>query len=226
MTVSEAKEDLYQKAVSTYMHSVADNDFVRMQEIFQELGDYKDSEKYLKKCEEFLAHSVGRKITFGAYHKKELVWTVLRTDGPRCLLLADDIVDCIQFSPERDDSTWSTSILRHWLNKQFLEESFTIQERMYILLTSNQNNTDPRWDDENGPDTRDKAFVFNLMELNEYLPNIEDRAIGTWWWLRGHGCSNLNQQAVYADGTVYEGGVSGNSTDVGVRPAMWVRRKR
>ena len=165
----------------------------------------------------------GNKVSFGTYNEKELIWKVLRKDGNRRLLLAEKPVEFMSFYPERISINWSTCTLRRWLNKQFLEESFTLQERMTILLSSHRNNTDPRWDDENGPDTRDKAFVFNLRELDEYLPDQEDRAVGEWWWLRGHGCSNLNQQAVYYDGTVYPEGVSCNSKEVGVRPAIWIR---
>ena len=219
-------EELYAATVNMYIHSVADKDFFQMQEAFKQLDGYKDSEKYLKKCEDFLACRTGSKITFGKYHDTELVWTVLCTDGPRCLLLADAPVEYMPFHPERDNTPWSACLLRRWLNKQFLEEAFSFQERMNILLIPHQNNVDPRWGNENGPDTRDKAFVFNLKELDEYLPRQEDRAIGEWWWLRGHGCSNLNQQVVYKDGTIYANGVSSNAPDMGVRPAMWVRRKR
>lgn len=219
-------EELYAKATAMYMHSVADRDFLQMQEMFQSLGTYRDSEKYLKKCEYFLSCTAGNKITFGKYHGTELVWTILCTDGPRCLLLADAPVEYMYFHQERDNTPWSSCALRRWLNKQFLEEAFSLQERMNILLIPHQNNTDPRWGDENGPDTRGKAFVFNLKELDEYLPEQKDRAIGEWWWLRGHGCSNLNQQVVYKDGTIYANGVSSNAPDMGVRPAMWVRRKR
>lgn len=222
----QSVEKVYAEAVNMYVHSVADRDFDQMREMFEKLGDYKDSAKYLQKCETFLAHAEGSLVTFGKYHEKELVWKVLCTDGPRCLLLAEKPVEYMYFHEERDNTPWSACALRRWLNRQFLEESFSIQERMNILLIAHQNSVDPRWGDANGPDTRDKAFVFNLKELDEYLPKQEDRAIGEWWWLRGHGCSNLNQQVVYKDGTIYENGVSSNSPDMGVRPAMWVRRKR
>lgn len=164
-----------------------------------------------------------KKITFGNYHGKPLEWKVILTHGNRCLILAEKPVDYMYFHPERDEIAWNNCFLRKWLNRQFLEEAFTLQERMMILISKHACNTDPRWDHENGPDTKDKAFVFSLKELEEYLPKKEDRAIGEWWWLRGHGCSNLNQQAVYEDGTVYVNGVSSNSAEVGVRPAMWIR---
>ncbi|MDD3219137.1 MAG: DUF6273 domain-containing protein [Lachnospiraceae bacterium] len=216
-------EKLYSDAVNAYIRFVQESQIGPVKDMFEKLGDYKDSAKYLEKCENFLKYNQGNTVTFGKYQDKELVWKVILTDGNRRMLLAEKPVEHMYFYPEREEITWSNCTLRRWLNKQFLEESFTLQERMMIILTPHQNNADPRWYGENGPDTRDKAFVFNLKELDEYLPNKEDRAIGEWWWLRGHGSSNLNQHAVYDDGTVYTNGVSSNSEEVGVRPAMWIR---
>lgn len=224
-TASMSIEERYEKAVSTYTYTVKEEEFLLLRDAFKELGDYKNAPKYLRKCENYLAHSVGSKVIFGKYHGKDIEWKVLRKDGYRCLLLAERAVDHRQYHQERINITWSSCALRKWLNKQFLEEAFSIQERMSIMLMMHRNDTDPRWDLENGPDTKDKVFIFNKQELDEYLPQAEERAIGEWWWLRGHGCSNLNQQAVYADGTVYENGVSTNSSEPGVRPAMWIRLK-
>ena len=224
-TASMTKEAQYEKAVSTYTYTVKEEEFALLRDIFKELGDYKNAAAYLKKCENYLAHSLGATVAFGNYNGKEILWKVLRKDGYRCLLLAKEPVDFRQYHSERVNITWSTCALRKWLNKQFVEEAFSFQERMSIMLMLHRNDTDPRWDRENGPDTKDKVFIFNKQELDEYLPRIEDRAIHTWWWLRGHGCSNLNQQAVYNDGTVYENGVSSNSSEPGVLPAMWIRLK-
>ena len=62
-------------------------------------------------------------------------------------------------------------------------------------------------------------------ELEGYFPTKEGRACGQWYWLRGHGWSMLSPMAIYTDGTLYEYGVNKNSDEVGVRPAMWVRKK-
>lgn len=218
-------EEQYQKAVSAYAYTVNEKEFYQLRDTFRELGDYKNAPKYLEKCENYLAHGVGSTVAFGTYQGKDIVWKVLCRDGYRCLLLAEEPVVCKPYHRERINITWSTCDLRKWLNRQFLDEAFTFQERMSILLMMHRNDTDHRWDKENGPDTKDKVFIFNKQDLDTYLPHKEDRAIGQWWWLRGHGCSNLNQQAVYNDGTVYENGVSSNSAEPGVRPAMWIRLK-
>ena len=216
------KEKEYKAAVDAYNHLEERDKIARVRDIFRELGDYKQSGSYMQKCERFLEFQVGGTVTFGRYHGQDITWKVLAKEGRRFLLLSEGVIDHIPFHFERSEATWSNCSLRTWLNRQFMEEAFTLQERMSILLIHHQNNIDPRWDNNNGADTKDKAFVFNLKELNEYLPKQEDRAIGDWWWLRGHGCSNTNQQAVYNDGTVYADGVGSHHDDVGVRAAMWV----
>lgn len=131
----------------------------------------------------------------------------------------------IALGDHRDSANWSECSLRRWLNKDFMEKCFTLPERMDILLTPVRNDTEERWRVENGPNTRDKAFVFNWPELEGYFPTKEGRACGQWYWLRGFGWSMLSPMAIYTDGTLYEYGVNKNSEEVGVRPAMWVRKK-
>jgi len=67
--------------------------------------------------------------------------------------------------------------------------------------------------------------VFNQPEMEHYFPTQESRAIGEWYWLRGHGWSMLSPMAVYVDGSFYEYGVNKNNAEIGVRPAIWVRKK-
>ena len=218
----KALEDKYVKVVGEYNHLQEREKIAALRDEFLELGDYKQSKAYVQKCNRFLEFEVGKTVLFGNYKGKALSWKVLVKDGRRFLLLAEDVIDHLPFHFERSEAVWSNCSLRTWLNRNFMEEAFTMQERMSIVLVTHQNNVDMRWDKLNGTDTKDKAFVFNLKELNEYLPDQKDRAVSDWWWLRGHGCSSTNQQAVYADGTVYANGVGSHHDDVGVRPAMWV----
>lgn len=222
----ENKEALYQDAVSCSKKSFSFHQVAEAREVLLALGDYKESAAYVKICDRFLAYRPGTKVTFGNYQGKELVWTILETNGQSMLLFADDIVDIEKFHFERNEINWNSCQLRKWLNRTFLEEAFSFQERMYIMLSKLNNSFDPRWDVENGPDTKDKVYVFSLPELLKYCPTEESRALGKWWWLRGHGYSNLTQKAVYEDGTIYEQGISPNSENVGVRPVMLVRINR
>ncbi len=223
MENAQETEQRYQDAVTEYRDSLKDERVDAVRKIFEELGDYKDSAKYAEKCRNYLKWQKGNHIEFGSYNGEPVRWTVLEALGRERLLFADHVIDYIPYNKERDHTNWSDSDLRHWLNKDFLEKTFSLKERMQILLVEHQNNTDPRWSVENGPATRDKAFVFNLAELDEYVPDTSMRAVGDWWWLRGYGSNILSPMAVYNDGTIYTYGVNKNADDVGVRPAIWVR---
>lgn len=205
-----------QKAASTLKLRAA-------REIFLELGDYEDSAKRIAECDRLLEFAKGSHVSFGSLNGQPLSWTVLDEKGRNRLLIADKAVAFMPFNKDRDYTPWSHSTLRYWLNKDFLEQAFTLKERMGLLVTMLDNHADPRWEIENGQDTKDKCFIFNWQELERYMPTVEERANGEWWWLRGHGFGKLCMQAIYLDGTFYHIGVNKNSPEIGVRPAIWTR---
>ena len=202
------------------------NDYVISPEEFEDDLRYLSSHGWESVgVRELLAWQTGKTVRFGQVDGEPIVWRVLDEDGRSRLLMAEKPVAFLPYHTERDHTNWSQCSLRRWLNKDFMEHSFTLPERMDILLTPVRNDTDARWKVENGPNTRDKAFVFNQQEMERYYPTPADRKCGQWYWLRGHGWSMLSPMAVYVDGTFYEYGVNKNSDEIGVRPAMWVRKK-
>ena len=223
MIDTNLQEKCYVEAVNICTNSFSEEKVNKARTIFADLGKYKDSEKYLKKCDDFLIHQLGNKVLFGTYNDKPLSWTVVRTEGFSSMLLADDVIEDMYFHHMRIGASWNESDLRKWLNRDFFDKAFSFQEKLKIQIVRLFNNFDPRWDNQNGPDTKDKVYVLSQNELDEILPNINDRNIGKWWWLRGHGQSDLSQKAVYPDGTVYETGVDVSNDTVGVRPVLWVK---
>ena len=221
--IIQTQEEMYREAEEICKKTLSESKIARAQELLTALGDYKDSRKYLAQCEKFMAFRVGNHVNFGSWNGKDISWTVLDLDGYNRLLLADRVIEYLPFNKERENTDWSKCSLRRWLNSEFLNKAFALKERMNIMLTPVKSYSDLRWADGNGPDTRDKIFVFGTNELEQYLPTPESRAIGEWWWLRGHGDSLLSEKAVYDDGTIYDMGVGVNFDTVGVRPAMWLR---
>lgn len=76
-----------------------------------------------------------------------------------------------------------------------------------------------------GNRTMDRVFVLSKAEVLQCLPEVADRNLGHWWWMRTPGSSLLTTAIVYTDGTFYNGGVNVSSHNGGVRPAMWVLQK-
>lgn len=222
---AQEREAKYAEAVEMCRGSFVKEKVAQARDMFRALGDYRDSAALAEKCADFLAWEKGNVVEYGHLDGQPIRWRVLEEDGRGRLLFAEAPVAFLPYNRERDHANWSECSLRRWLNKDFMEKCFTLPERMDILLTPVRNDAEERWRVENGPNTRDKAFVFNWPELEGYFPTKEGRACGQWYWLRGFGWSMLSPMAIYTDGTLYEYGVNKNSEEVGVRPAMWVRKK-
>lgn len=216
------KEELYLQAAELCGRTMVTANIIKAKELLEQLGDYKDSADLLKKCDRYLEFAPGSVVEFGSYQGKPIRWIVLGELARNRLLFAEKPIDNLPWHNVRDYTNWSNCSLRRWLNKEFLEQGFTLQERMSVLLTPCENR-DERWSVENGPATKDKVFVFNSAELDQYLPTEEARCCGEWWWMRGHGDGLLSIHAVYTDGSKYLPGVNKNSLEIGVRPTMWVR---
>ena len=222
---AEEQAKTYAEAAELCRGSFMKEKIAAARDMFLALGDYRDSRTLAGKCADFLAWEKGNTVEYGRLNGAPIRWRILEEDGRSRLLFAEAPVAFLPYNRERDHANWSECSLRRWLNKEFMEQCFTLPERMEILLTPVSNDSEERWKVENGPNTRDKAFVFNWPELEHYFPTQAERACGQWYWLRGLGWSMLSPMAIFTDGTLYEYGVNKNSDEIGVRPAMWVRKK-
>ena len=222
---AEEQAKTYAEAAELCRGSFVKEKIAAARDMFLALGDYRDSRTLAGKCADFLAWEKGNTVEYGRLNGAPIRWRILEEDGRSRLLFAEAPVAFLPYNRERDHANWSECSLRRWLNKEFMEQCFTLPERMDILLTPVRNDSEERWKVENGPNTRDKAFVFNWPELEHYFPTQAERACGQWYWLRGLGWSMLSPMAIFTDGTLYEYGVNKNSDEIGVRPAMWVRKK-
>ena len=111
----------------------------------------------------------GDEIVFGMYEKKQLVWSVLETDGTKALLFLDQDLFRRPYNPVMSKFlTWENSMLRKWLNGDFLSKAFTKEQRERIQLTrvdnSQKQHRNPDWATRDHPDTDDYVY---LQESNE-----------------------------------------------------------
>lgn len=222
----QEQEALYLEAKHLYYHMVIDEKLSDARAIFQKLGDYKNSRDFVKKCDALLDYRPGNIVLFGRYQGKPIRWRVLQAKGKSRLLFSEKIITGQPYNTERTNTYWSTSTLRKWLNHDFLNEAFTLSERMSIITVPNVNDPNSVWSTQSGPKTIDKAFVFSHKELEEYLPDPADRAIGEWWWTRTIGHNLLSAECVYFDGSIYDIGLNIADGEIGVRPAIWITLKR
>ncbi|MBQ6332392.1 MAG: hypothetical protein IJI34_06420 [Clostridia bacterium] len=205
---------------------------------------------------------VGSTVLFGSYpqgritseKKDPIEWIVLDKDGSRLLLISKYALDALPFMRyDYDTSTtvsWQTSLLRDWLNSEFLNTAFDEGEIRMLRRTSRN---DGEAGSSSGMKISDRVFLLSLNEAKKYFPTNEERkciatkyALGygayrssvseaCLWWLRtpvdeAEIVESMDQPS-YAVPRAACVGTSGEIIDVGheillrgyaVRPVIWV----
>lgn len=223
-TVEELQKTQYDQAREA-MRSGKDDRLEAAREQFLALGDYKNSAAMAHKCEMLLNFRLGNKVTFGSWDGTPIRWKVCDTNGKMRMLLAEGIVLERPYNDLRVDTYWQTATLRAWLNREFLQQAFTQEERMMVVATRRTNEANEQFFTNAGLATMDKVFVLSKQELDHYMPEQKERNLGKWWWLRTPGDNLLAVEAVDEQGEAYLHGVNINYATGGVRPALWVLLK-
>jgi len=174
-----------------------------------------------------------------------IAWRILSVEGDRALVISEKTIINHPYHNKEENVTWETSNLRSFLNMQFLQTSFTQEERQLILpaFLINNNNS---FDIPGGNNTIDYVFCLSIDEANFYFNNSKDRLAKNTtymrtlspdehggWWLRSPGRHPdrgatvsgfaTDQYEFYIDaGDVVETGTYGTNHRVNVRPAMWI----
>ena len=197
----------------------------------------------------FVNPNIGETIMFGNYIQNSdgeiapIEWLVLDVKDGKALLLSKYALDCQKFNEIYDDKiTWETSTLRIWLNEDFYDNAFSIQEKLLIADSELVNNNNPKYGTNGGNDTVDKVFVFSEDELMEYWDTSDgiiqicyatDYAVSInapvtkenivfYWWLRSPGGNRGLMKCGFYDGL--DGGVAEDVIGARncIRPAIWV----
>ncbi len=126
---------------------------------------------------------VGDKILFGKYEQdlrtdgvESLEWKVLDIKDEKALLISQYIIDTVCYDESGENTSWSTSTLRKWLNERFLNCAFSADEIFAIqdtaLLTESSKDATSNGEEK----TVDKIFILSLDELREYytITNCND----------------------------------------------------
>ena len=199
--------------------------------------------------EDFANAQVGDLFRFGCYPQgpsgevEPIIWRVLKRDSDGLLVVAEQGLDCKKYNEKVAETTWADCTLRRWLNKEFLSEAFSSQERDLIKEIELSNNA--------GPSTADRIFLLTVDEAKSLFANDKDREVkptayaikngacdasdtglekwkgNTCWWLRSRGgdggyfaaCVSIDGYVNSSGGYVYVNCVPDSDGDVSVRPA-------
>ena len=192
----------------------------------------------------------GKSVTFGSWEQdndlkngqEPIEWLIIGEKNGQYMLISKHILAVSQYDPSPVND-WSGSVLRKWLNEDFLSGAFSAAERMCIPLTYLED-----------VDCSDRVFVLNLHEANELLLDFRDAygiptayatANGRFsaqagdgeetsygWILRdeqpnGNPEKNLYSHALgWYSGHIsnYYAGASNTASGQGIRPVIWVNQ--
>ena len=175
---------------------------------------------------------VGDIVLFGEYEQdgdltngsEDIEWVVLAKENSRVLVISKSVLKLEQYDNIKTSAhliTWQNSILRTWLNSDFLSESFSDKEHNMIQNVNVKATGNPSYATNPGNDTEDRIFLLSITEANTYMPNEGSRECQYSWWLRTPGAGSSSFAYIDTDGSIILHGQSGRDV-CGVRPAMWI----
>lgn len=129
------------------------------------------------KLEEVTELEVGMNVYFGSYEqdrdkengKEPIIWRVLAIEDGKALLLSEYVLDQINYHSVKENVTWETSDLRKWLNGEFYNDSFNVDEKDRIIEAELDNPENDFSGASGGEKTSDFCFVLSMEEIEEYL---------------------------------------------------------
>lgn len=175
---------------------------------------------------------IGANIEFGHYPEgSALNWRVIDINDNSVLLVSETCIARQPFAYDAKTSNWKDSLVRAWLNDDFIYQAFSDVERSAIERTN-------LIDQEQ--DCHDRLFCLSKSEAEHCFANEHDRVAfdlsnlseeaqtdssPASWWLRTPGTfGDSFICTVLGMGKILGMGLSCSDIGVSIRPAMWIRR--
>lgn len=193
-------------------------------------------------------YEIGKIVKFGEFPttangKKEPVeWIILDVAEDRMLVITrfgitrkawNDTIPLVK------NILWKDSTIRKWLNTDFVEKTFSEEERKRILVTPHEEDYREVFFDSTPAVVSDEVFLLNVPEAEKYFRSSAARAGEETafahaergsagyraWWLR----TSIRESLLYAgtaaivlqDGGISVKGINCNEKLL-IRPAMWL----
>jgi len=139
-------------------------------------------------------------------------WRVLDLKGGKALVLSERILMKRAYYSENMPVTWEECDLRQYLNREFFDFAFSMEEKGRIAETKLSTHNNSWYGTKGGNDTKDRVFLLSLEEVVKYFGDSgelvtrpDDLAFiisdqfntariaqtqegnTAWWWLRSPG---------------------------------------
>lgn len=177
--------------------------------------------------------------------EEDIEWVVHAKSDNKILLICDKAIDCKPYNTSYDNIVWEMSSIRRWLNSDFYNSAFNENEQAMIINTSLKADENSKSIMKLSKSTDDKVYLLDCKEAETYfscdearlcIPTEYAKANGASinssfvkdgkatcnWWLRSSGKSHNCAANVYPSGLVSTEGSIAVSTDICIRPAIWI----
>jgi hypothetical protein len=231
---------------------VEEGKYIEAYDAFIALEGYKDSAELADsiyseyKVEKLRNAQVGDYIMFGTYEQdnntsngsEEIEWLVLDVQDGKALVISKYALDCKPYNFEDKAVVWETCTLRKWLNEDFINTSFSVDEKSMIPTVTVNADENTEYNTVSGNDTQDKVFLLSIDEARGYFGSDSDRLCeftdyayaklnygskdNCWCWLRSPGGYQYYAAVVGSSGGVSGMGYIVSNEYTAVRPAMWI----
>ena len=215
-------------------------EFVKAYEAFVALDGYRDSAEkansiYNKSTVMKLKSAkVGEYISFGEYEqdnntsngKEAIEWLVLEAKEDKVFVISKIGLEHKRYNIMSTDVTWETCDLRSWLNMDFINSAFSLEEKSAIATVTVSADENSRFTTNPGIDTQDQVFLLSISEFEKYIDYnnavcVDTDSFNSAWWLRTPGFTQSYAAYIHNDGSVNFYGNNGTNS-YAVRPAMWI----
>jgi len=149
-------------------------------------------------------------LRLGEYQGLPILWRLLEAKEEGFLLLLSQF--CLEQKRfDEYSNRWEYSELRRWLNSNFYEVAFTLEEKSFML-----------------PYEGDKVNLLSEEEIRKYFPSEPERQATfandnrAWWWLRSNYPNTDNVVCVYYNGDICNSII--NYTSGAVRPIIYLSK--
>ena len=183
--------------------------------------------------------------------KQPIKWRILDINSDKkALLLADYVLDVQPYNSSGTSTKWADCSLRTWLNNEFYDNAFNMQEKSAIKTSMLENHSSKFYFTEGGAATQDEVFLLTWNDCLDSSYGFDDYCDETWdycnaddpgritaptafakenkydgyWWLRTPGNDN-NHAATSGGGTLNGYGKEVGLAGIGVRPALVIKLK-
>lgn len=185
---------------------------------YEKLGDYGDvKERSLSLEKRWIRDAkLGSVVKFG---KKQ--WIVLDRQNGKALLSLYMADNKHPFHDEKKEVTWENCSLRHYLNNEFMTESFNKEEQEIISATKVINEKNSEYGTDGGNDTVDRLYLLSENEYKQYKKRLKDKA--KTMRLRTPGRDTTATVYVSVLKRVVTYGFPVDENGACIRPNMWVQ---